>query len=193
MRKNRRTLFFLSSSYYIIMYIPSSFSNDKYGNWVFFKNKPEFKRFKFENELFVSYRTSIAFHCWPCGECVFVCLIKSSPHSLIYFRHFRLCQLVLFVTHCRSAFASVKVCAPMLCSCVCVWEYEKESEYFFSSCRRIDIRVLGNCFSLPIFHYIRALKTTLLHYFTWRFSGAPSQFLDAIWNVKRLFITTRYP
>lgn len=39
-RQNRR--FF---SYYIIMYIPSSFSNNKYANWVFFKYKPEFKRF----------------------------------------------------------------------------------------------------------------------------------------------------
>lgn len=35
------------------MYIPSSFSNNKYGNWAFFKNKPEFKRFKFERMSFL--------------------------------------------------------------------------------------------------------------------------------------------
>lgn len=35
------------------MYIPSSFSNNKYGNWAFFKNKPEFERFKFERMSFL--------------------------------------------------------------------------------------------------------------------------------------------
>lgn len=41
------------------MYIPSSFSNNKYGNWAFFKNKPEFKRFKFERmSFFVSDRAT---------------------------------------------------------------------------------------------------------------------------------------
>lgn len=80
--------------------------------------------------------------------------VVCAPHSLIHFRHFRLRQPVLLLLLLL---------------------------FFFLVCRRIDIKVLGNCFSLPIFHYIRALKTTLLHYFTWWFSG------PRIWVKKKTF------
>lgn len=87
--------------------------------------------------------------------------------------------LMLFQFHLRftfpnplSSFSITSTCIIVVCVCVFF--------LFGPSCRRIDIKVLGNCFSLPIFHYIRALKTTLLHYFTWWFSGPWCW--DAIWK-----------
>lgn len=91
--------------YYIIMYIPPSFSNNKYANWVFFK----YKRFKFSRQsererenvemevVDVAYVSVSWGRCFRLFLCLLLCrLLITFPNPLSLFSITSTCIIVVF-------------------------------------------------------------------------------------------------